>query len=57
VRDGNIYISTTPREVLGGGNVIVMPDAYVLLAATGVMEEPGWIYFFDGDGDLSRTKY
>jgi hypothetical protein len=57
VRGGDIQVSVTNREVHGDGNVIALPagdDNYELLVATGITQEPGWIYFLDGDGDLAR---
>lgn len=50
---GDVY--ATPKR--GNDNVIVIPpdrEDYELVCSTGITPEPGYVYFLDPDGDLSR---
>ena len=55
VFDGDVYAMPN----LGSDNVIVISSEqsdYELVCTTGITPELGYVYFLDGDGDLSRRR-
>jgi hypothetical protein len=56
VFDGDVY--AMPRG--GNDNVLVISTDrgdYTLVKKSGVVPEPGYMYFLDPDGDLSRMRH
>ncbi len=54
VFNGDVFVAK--RE--GSDNVVFIPplDAFQLLRKTGIVPEPGYLYFLDADGDLARIR-
>jgi hypothetical protein len=54
VFNGNVFVAKRK----GSDNVIFMPGPrdFRMLRETGVVPEPGYLYFLDADGDLARIR-